>query len=307
MKCYSAINIKNKSKRNASVMVSVPCGKCYACRMNKRIEWTYRLYQELLSSTTAYFVTVTYDENHVPTVVDKDTGEICQVLRKSDIQSYIKRLRTYSNLRFFCVGEYGEKSKRPHYHLLIFDFNPKVRNGEYHLDQILLQRMWKDNNDNMMGYVSVGNVEIASIHYCTKDMMKEQTKNAVCGVRGFRLMSTKPAIGSRALSYLGNEKENKDFTVSLNGNRVNMPRYYREKLFSESDRLRHRNEMKDLADKKFIDEYNRIFNKKEFRGLSEKEKFDLVDKEFRNQFKLSNQANLARERIEIKSRKLSQL
>lgn len=67
----------------------VPCKKCFACRCAARYAWAFRLYQEFKHSQSAYFVTLTYNDDNVPTdvyykvidtkyytLVDKKTGEI---------------------------------------------------------------------------------------------------------------------------------------------------------------------------------------------------------------------------------------
>lgn len=59
------------------------------------------------------FLTLTYDDEHLP---DGAT------LVPRDLQLFIKRLRRATSvpLRYFGVGEYGEESERPHYHVALF-------------------------------------------------------------------------------------------------------------------------------------------------------------------------------------------
>lgn len=234
MNCFSPIAIQKDGMRTI-----VPCGKCYACRINLRMQWTYRLHRELLVSHSAYFVSLSYADKYVPEMVDRDTGEICKVLRKTDLQSFIKRLRHYSKFRYFAVGEYGENTNRPHYHLLIFNLSWAAARK--------IESTWS------MGNILIGRVETASIHYCTKDMMKDKTKNAIAGVEGFRLMSTRPPIGVNEdiINSMLNNKLDNDFTVSMNGFKQAMPRYYKERIFSIKERDNHANEMIKLADNHF--------------------------------------------------------
>ena len=77
------------------------------------------------------FVTLTYDEKHLP----KD-GSLCL----EHVQLFLKRLRFGSAfpLRYFLCGEYGEKTSRPHYHICLFgtDFkqaNPAESDNKYHV------------------------------------------------------------------------------------------------------------------------------------------------------------------------------
>lgn len=98
--------------------VLVPCGKCLACRINKRREWTLRLLHEEIYSSSSYFVTLTYDDDHVPY---DDNGNQC--VCKSDVRLWFKRLRHKfgDGIRYFLNSEYGETFGRPHYHAILFN------------------------------------------------------------------------------------------------------------------------------------------------------------------------------------------
>lgn len=247
-------------------LLHVPCGKCYACRMNRRMSWTYRLMQELRFSYTAYFLTLTYSDEFLP-----DKG----VLIKSHLQDYIKKLRNYGKLRYFGVGEYGGRNKRPHYHLLLFNFE--------HPDA--LGKCWN------YGFVGVGSVSQASIHYCSKDMMKDKTKKSVNGVSGFTIMSLKPAIGFKALDLLEGHRARADFTVMCGKVKMAMPRFYRDRLFDDDcidEKLEYQKKVQEFTDKKF----------KEF-----KERFEKKSKA--NFFKFLLQEEEALLRIEEKKLKLN--
>lgn len=100
------------------------CGKCLACRVSIRREWTSRLILEMLNHERGCFVTLTYSEDYVPVT---DTGHRTLSLR--DLQLFIKRFRQNLNrfkkrdypIRYFACGEYGTRgTQRPHYHLIIF-------------------------------------------------------------------------------------------------------------------------------------------------------------------------------------------
>lgn len=88
------------------------CGQCQPCRYNRRRLWSHRIFLETLSHKYCSFVTLTYSKEFLPS-----TG----TLEKRDLQLFLKRLRKCVNkIRFFGVGEYGDLSARPHYHLAIF-------------------------------------------------------------------------------------------------------------------------------------------------------------------------------------------
>ena len=99
--------------------VDVPCGKCYPCIRTKRNDWIFRLTEQLNETPVAYFATLTYNNENLPTKAD--TG--CSTLNYHDLQNYWKRLRKNNDdkLVYFAVGEYGTITKRPHYHAIIFN------------------------------------------------------------------------------------------------------------------------------------------------------------------------------------------
>ncbi len=97
--------------------ITVPCGKCPECRVNHAKEWALRCslhYAALPDSekAKAWFITLTYDELHNP-----------GVLNPEDMTLFFKRLRKHfkdEKIKYFYCGEYGSKTFRPHYHLIIF-------------------------------------------------------------------------------------------------------------------------------------------------------------------------------------------
>lgn len=225
----------------------VPCGKCPSCLANQRQEWIFRLKQEFLASEFALFVTLTYDEEHIPLDFS---------VNKKDVQNFHKRLRKHfppGDLRFYLVSEYGDHTHRPHYHGLYF-FKSK-----YDLDHVyeVFLSSWKN------GFLKFGNVEEGSIVYCTKYCMKGSATPAGC-TPPFRLVSKmNGGLGSYYLEKMSSyhlESGNFDF-VSSNGQRSRFPRYLKDKLLQgiknpylserlEEERLQ---QMRDTSAKRFKD------------------------------------------------------
>lgn len=100
--------------------LSIPCGRCIGCRLDYSRTWADRCMLEAEYHENNYFVTLTYDDDHLP---EKRPGSPVHSLNKRDMQLFMKRLRKRFpdvKIRFFGCGEYGSKSMRPHYHLLLF-------------------------------------------------------------------------------------------------------------------------------------------------------------------------------------------
>lgn len=98
----------------------VPCGKCELCRNKKKNEWSFRaICENVFSTSQPLFITLTYNSRNLPK----------HGVFKEEIQLFLKRLRIrldrkgYKHeLRYFAVSEYGSKSKRPHYHMILWNF-----------------------------------------------------------------------------------------------------------------------------------------------------------------------------------------
>lgn len=226
----------------------VPCGKCLPCQKKRRSDWSFRLQQEYMYSDSALFITLTYNDLNIPR-----TKEGYQTLYKKDLQNYIKRLRndhvSYVSkqlqipkkevknvskpIRYYAVGEYGSKTRRPHYHILLFNY--EIAN----LSPISLQ--WKNTKNNTkMGHVDIGTVSQASIDYVTKYMFKPLGRKDK-RVKPFSLMSKKPIIGHAYLEKFGAwHIQNEQLQVrDLNGNIRRLPKAFLRRLFTnKEDRLK---------------------------------------------------------------------
>lgn len=92
--------------------LTVACGKCMGCRIDRTQDWTKRLLAELRMHDEACFVTLTYDEAHLPIDLSLDVR---------DWQLFADRFRKrFGRFRYYQCGEYGEETDRPHHHAIIF-------------------------------------------------------------------------------------------------------------------------------------------------------------------------------------------
>jgi len=99
----------------------VGCGQCIHCRANRRREWVLRILLELEKHEFNTFLTLTYDDVHLP-------GD--QSLQPKHLTDFFKRLRKKVEypIRYYAVGEYGEETERPHYHIALFG-HPNCKYG----------------------------------------------------------------------------------------------------------------------------------------------------------------------------------
>ena len=101
----------------ADMPVDVPCGQCIGCRLERSRQWAVRCMHEASLYENNCFITLTYNEDHIPS-----DGS----LKKDHFQKFMKRLRKKfgAGIRFFHCGEYGAELSRPHYHAILFNFDP---------------------------------------------------------------------------------------------------------------------------------------------------------------------------------------
>ena len=114
MKCASSKNYNIISGRKVT---HYGCGQCTPCRINQRRKRTARVLLEATGTNgPVAFVTLTYNDENCPHELD------ITHLRRF-IESY-RRYRKRNNLRgmvrYFAAGEYGTKTGRPHFHVMLF-------------------------------------------------------------------------------------------------------------------------------------------------------------------------------------------
>lgn len=163
--------------------IDVPCGKCIGCRLAYSRDWANRCMLEAKEHEHNYFITLTYDDEHLPIshYIDENTGELCSIptLRKRDLTLFYKRLRKrlgYDGIRYFSCGEYGDTTYRPHYHAIMFNLelpdlkfykNGHVDGTKYYTSE-LLNSIWQN------GYVIIGDVTWDSCAYVARYVMKKR-------------------------------------------------------------------------------------------------------------------------------------
>lgn len=182
-----------------------PCGKCLACLKRWRELWSHRLMLENLCHSASAFVTLTYAEDTCP----KDMS-----LQPVHFELFMKRLREHcwrkeeKKIRFYGVGEYGEISERPHYHVLLFGYQTCLRGQSWYTERRtsccsrcdLIRDIWG------MGHIGLGSVTHQSVRYVcgymTKNMRHRHDERLKGREPEFSRKSNRPGIGYPALSEL---------------------------------------------------------------------------------------------------------
>lgn len=225
--------------------VAYPCGKCIACRINKKREWTLRLQHESAFADSAYFITLTYDDDHLP--IDEN-GLNCPNVR--DLQLFLKRLRKHYKdykIRYMINSEYGDNTKRVHYHGIIFNLPPDILNDS---DLIKRKSGVSYHSKRFESFWRCGNAEIADIcperiAYCCQYFVD---KSILDGYKpSISVMSRGYGIGKIASEKLSEQVRfyNLKSLKSHTGNPVSLPRYYKNKIYTDDERKDHFKEFVD--------------------------------------------------------------
>ena len=224
--------------------IQVPCGKCVICRDKKAREWSFRaMCENATAETQPIFVTLTYNNKHLP-----DCG-----IFKEEIQLFMKRLRIKldrlnikHNLRYFACGEYGTKSARPHYHMIIWNF-PYFETAHRRLS--IIESAWsvptgqyaKNGSPitDQLGFCYCVPCESGAISYVMKYMRKEPTvpygKNPTFFLSSRKNGGIGAAYAKRFTEYYRIHPDQLDMTVldPYSGKQVTMsiPQYYKRIFF----------------------------------------------------------------------------
>lgn len=212
--------------------VKVPCNRCIGCRIDRARDWSLRITHESKLHRHNWFITITYDDENLPTPPS---------LNYSDFQLFAKRIRRkYGPFRFFMCGEYGDQTRRPHFHAITFglalpdlkrwagsDAMPTFRSDS-------LEKLWGK------GMIVLGAVTPQSANYVARYNLKKitgdlaeahyrwvdpQTGESHQLEPEFCHMSTKPGIGRSWYDKFHSDFHTHDYAVS-DGQKLPIPRYY---------------------------------------------------------------------------------
>lgn len=218
--------------------VDLPCGQCITCRLAKAQAWATRAVHEAQMHERNCFITLTYDDEHLP-----EDGS----LDVRDWQLFAKRLRKkVGPFRFLHCGEYGDNTHRPHYHALLFglDFHRDRKPWNYHGSS---SQLWiSDTLESTwgQGFTSIGPLTEQSAAYVARYTVKKATGPG--GAERYRridlttgeefyvrpdyaTMSRRPGIGSSWLEKYHRDVYPSDQVVH-NGRKLRPPEFYDRRL-----------------------------------------------------------------------------
>ena len=234
--------------------MQIPCGQCIECRLARSREWADRMEmeKEFWADDWCYFLTLTYDNDHLPTDHRFPT---VPSLEPDDVRLFMDRLRSYfrdnfkfTGMRFYLCGEYGTKTHRPHYHIIAFNCPVYLFKDIVHLfnnfqgDPFYISKRLDDIWGK--GFVCFSNVTWDTCCYTARYVTKKLYKSDLTDIDGtdyelpylpeFSRASNRPGIGAPYwASHADKIIENRGIQLK-SGRFVPIPRYFK-KLLKASD------------------------------------------------------------------------
>lgn len=269
--CFTPVIVKRDEVSNA-----FPCGKCEKCTKKRVSGWSFRLMQQEKKSISAYFLTLTYAPERCHVTQNGFMG-----LSKRDLQLFFKRLRKAHTtscdelhkeypIKYYAVGEYGGKSYRPHYHVIIFNVQLELMIGKKNADFVRRGLIPLDGYHPFQcsqwenGHVTLGEVTAASVGYTMKYITK---KKRIPMHRNddrepeFALMSKRMGreyITDEIISWHKADLLNRMHLTIEDGKKIGMPRYYKELIYTRMERSEIAGYHKGEIEKRVLEETMQI-------------------------------------------------
>lgn len=218
MLCKHPISF-NRVSRDAAF----PCGQCLPCRINKRRIWAHRIILESLFHDSSVFLTLTYSDDHIPQgdFFHPRTGQVYAPfsVNPEEHRLFMNKLRFHfkdqfdRELRFYMVGEYGEKTQRPHYHYVLFGYPRCVDGARYVGRRFIscrcprcdfLRNIW-GKGEIFLGELNVDSANYVA-GYVTKKLTNDNSEFNRKILQGrfpeFARQSRRPGIGAMAMDNM---------------------------------------------------------------------------------------------------------
>lgn len=226
--------------------LSLPCGRCIGCRLERSRQWAVRIMHESSLYDFNSYLTLTYDDDHLPSnlSLDKRDFQLFMMRLRQDHSINEKRDLLYfsdfsTGIRYFHCGEYGEQNARPHYHACMFNID--FRDKKFYKFNDRGDRLFISDNLSKIwskGHVVIGELSFESAAYVSRYCLKKVTGEAAADHYKGRLpeyctMSRRPGIAARWYAKFSSDVYPQDIVISR-GVKCKPPRYY-DKLLEQED------------------------------------------------------------------------
>lgn len=207
--------------------VPVACGNCIECRRQIANAWKVRLNEEIKTHKYNYFITLTFNNETFKNIIEKyEISEYNEIVTKC-VRLFLERVRkeTKKSIRHWLITELGQtKTERIHLHGILFSDKP--------INNDWLEKLWKYGYTDIGKYCSERTINYI-VKYVTKiDEKHKDFKSKILCSKGIG----SNYINARTKKYHRFKENTKENYILNNGNEINLPIYYRNKIYSEDER-----------------------------------------------------------------------
>lgn len=194
MRCRSPLYLKPTKKRKS---VTVPCGQCLHCRIDKRDRLVTAILLEHQAATIGQFWTLTVNDDNLhsftePKRVRHIFKMFCKSLRRAERKHHALQLR------FFGVLEYGGLLGRPHIHTLVWNNSYNALPEEPYLPD--LPRLRHQTKHWQYGHIDCCPFNLKSARYVAKYVTKfNEMDGEETSPTPLTFYPRKPTLGSTGL------------------------------------------------------------------------------------------------------------
>lgn len=221
------LNFSKHKQTPGLVPIEIECRKCLPCRLKQARDKAIRCVHESSMFEDNWFLTVTY----------KDPAPKKLIYRHW--QLFMKRLRKEHNnqaISFMVTGEYGEKTKRPHWHAILFnlrlpDIIPYRKNdrGDLLWRCPSIDKIW-GYNDPILRPNELGSVSMDSASYVARYAAKKLVHgyDDAHDLHPIHKTSSRRAIGKLWIEQHFAQTFYNGYVTLPGGAKAAIPRYYKD-------------------------------------------------------------------------------
>ena len=199
------------------------------CKKQKARQWSIRLQEEIRTPQPKQFVTLTFSNESITELTNQITGltgyELDNEIATLAVRRFLERWRKKhkTSVKHWLVTELGhQNTEHIHLHGIIFTEQKED-----------IKQIWK------YGYVYIGDyVNETTINYCIKYSTKVDHIHKEYNAK----ILTSPGIGANYTNRLDaknnqyNNKNTNETYTTRTGHKINLPVYYRNKIYTEQQR-----------------------------------------------------------------------
>lgn len=236
--------------------VPVGCQVCIECRTKKSREWQVRLHEDIKKHKNGKFITLTYNTESLKKIIteDEESYQKCTDKQKKGKWKRLSKMKGYEldnqiatrSMRLF-LERWRKKYKRSLRHWMVTEL------GDGHTEHMHMHGIvWTDNIDDIeniwqYGNVWTGNTRLgkkvnyvngATVNYIVKYITKMDEKHWAYQ----NVILCSPGIGDHytktfnATKNKYNEMGTTEYYRGDQGQRIGLPIYWRNKIYTEEER-----------------------------------------------------------------------